>query len=286
VRYYAEFRDYSDTLLHYNQIRVLPDVIAYQSFSFSNVEKDEHTGYQKTSGQGYLPGSNNQQVTAYAESFRNNTDTSFIINGITLPLEVLPKATGDYYLPVVIWNGSRRVIMRDSIKLSGYQPGSRITKWFRSPVSFDTLLYAGFEVRPWDQGTFAARMATDRGASGRNTAFVIKGSQWLPMSDYGALHTSLDIALETSVQKVSFKEEIRILPNFSSGEYTLDLGTLVFDRVDITVFSLSGQQITSEVAQRGNQVSFRMEPPVSGVYIVRLRIGEFTFSTKLMILKD
>jgi lysyl endopeptidase len=286
VQQTVEYADFIDTVLHYNQIKVLPYVIAYQSFSFNNVKPDEHTGYLKANSQGYIPGSNNQGVTAYAEAFRNTSDTILIINGITLPVENISKWATGYYLPLIVWNAKKQVVMRDSVMISDYLPGSRFTKWLKTPVNFDTLLYVGYELRPWDQGTFVSKMATDRGQSGTGTAYAVMGTQWQTLSDFGGVHTALDLSIETSVLKESFEGEIRIVPNYNDGQFTVDLGTLVFSKVDISIFNMSGQQVVADVSTRGNQVTFRILPPVAGVYAVRLIIDNFQFSAKVMILHD
>jgi lysyl endopeptidase len=286
VKEMVEFNDFSKELIHYNQIRVIPEQIAYRSYSFSNVDPDEHTTYTKMESQGYFPGSNNRGIIAYAESFRNNSDSIFIINGITVPLELISKWSADYYLPLVIWNANKQVVMRDSILISNFVPESRFTKWLRSPVNFDTLIYVGFEVKPWEQGTFISRMAVDRGENGPNTAMVLKGTQWLPAIDYAGIRTSLDISLETSVLMTSYNQEIKILPNYNDGFFTVDMGELVFDKVDITIFNVKGQQVTAEVTRKDGSIDFQILPAISGVYIVRLIIDKYQFSTKLMIINQ
>ncbi|TSA39294.1 MAG: PKD domain-containing protein [Porphyromonadaceae bacterium] len=281
----VEFPDFTDTLNHYNQIRVIPDVLAYRSYTFRNVQTDEHTGYSTMGSQGYLPGSNSLGILAFAEAFRNPSDTTFIINGITIPIEVRSKWSANYYLPLVVWNANKQVVVRDSVLVSNYQPESRLTKWLRSPVNFDTLVYVGFEVRPWDQGTFVSKMATDRGEIGNNTAFVVKGTQWQPITDVAGIHTSFDFSLETSVLMNSYNQEIRILPNYNDGNFTINLGTLVFNKVDLSIYNIKGQKVIADVSKSDNQITFQILPPVPGVYVVRLIIDNFQFATKLMIIR-
>lgn len=283
----VEYQEFADTIIHYNQVKVVNEVLTYRSFSFSNVKTDEHTGYSKMpESQGYLPGSNNKGIVGYAEAFRNSSDTTFYIYGISIPIEVRSKWSPGYYLPVVVWNANRQVLMRDSVLISDYEPESRLTKWFRSPLNFDTLMYVGFEVRSWDQGTFVSKMATDRGDKGINTAYVIKGLQWQPFSVFAGIHTSLDLSLETSVYMNSYNQEIKIIPNYNNGLFTVDLGNLVFNKVDIAIFNIQGQKVIADVSKNDNQVIFRVLPGVSGVYIVRLTIDDYQFATKLMIVRQ
>ena len=258
----VEYPDFTDTLIHYNQIKVIPDVLVYRSFTYSNVQIDEHTGYSSVKNQGYLPGSNNIGVVAYAEAFRNTSDTTFLINGITVPIEVISQWSGNYYLPLVVWNANKQVVARDSVLISNYLPESRFTKWLKNPVNFDTLVYVGFEVRPWDQGTFVSKMATDRGVNGKNTAFVVKGAQWQSVTDAAGIHTSFDLSLETSVLMNSFKQEIRILPNYNDGNFTVDLGNLVFNKVDISIYNIKGQKVIADVSKSDNHITFQVLPPV------------------------
>ncbi|MFA6128846.1 MAG: PKD domain-containing protein [Bacteroidales bacterium] len=285
VKEIIEFQYFTDTLIHYNQIRVIPEVLAYRSFTFRNVKSDEHTSYLTMGTQGYLPGSNSMNIVAFAEAFRNTSDTAYVIHGITLPIDVKSKWPKNYYLPLVIWNAGRKVVLRDSIMISDFQEESRLTKWLRSPVNFDTLIYVGFEIRSWDQGTFVSSMATDRGQSGHNTAFAIKGLQWQSMTDVAGIRTSLDLSVEASALMKSYKDEIRVLPNYSDGSFTFNLGTLVFSKVDITIYNMAGQQVTPVVSKTDNQISFSISPPVPGVYVVRLMVDNYQFSTKVMILR-
>lgn len=283
----VEYSDFSDTLIHYNQIRVIPEVLAFRSYSFNNVGVDEHAGFIKMGQQGYIPGSNSQGVIAYAQEFRNSSDTTFFIQGITIPIAHRLNWTSDYYLPIVFWD-SKKVEMkayRDSVKINSFQTNSRFTKWLRSPLSFDSLLYVGFEVRPWDKGTFVSQMATDRGINGKSNAFIVNANQWQGISDYAGVHTSLDLALETSVYMNTFQEEIKILPNYNSGKFTVDLGNLIYKTVDVSVYNVNGQQVITEVTEMSNQVSFQIIPPVAGVYVVRLLIDKLQFAAKVMILR-
>lgn len=281
----VDYSEFSDTLIHYNQIRVIPEVLAYRSHTYSNIEPDEHRGVMRMGGQGYIPGSNSQGITGYAEAFRRPSDTTCIINGITVPIEIRSAWNPNYYLPVVIWNAKKQVIMRDSLRITDYEPESRVTKWLRSPVNFDTLIYIGFEVRPWEQGTFVSNMATDRGEIGGNTAWVIKGGQWQPLTEVAGIHTSFGIAIETSVLMNSYKGEIKILPNFNDGNFTIDMGTLVFNKVDLTIYNVKGQQVIADISKTENQINFQVLPPVPGIYVVRLIIDNFQFATKLMIIR-
>jgi len=280
-----EFPDFIDTLIHYNQIRVIPDVLTYRSSTFSNIDPDEHTGFTRIVNQGYFPGSNNMGINTFLEEFRNTSDTTVIINGITFSMEILSKWPPSYYLPIVIWNARKQLVLKDSIQVSNLLPQSRITKWFKSPVNFDTLLYAGFDIRPWEQGTFVSSMATDRGEIGKNTAWVVKGYQWQPMTDVAGVHTSFDISLETSVLMKSYQEEIKILPNYNDGNFTVDMGSLVFNKVDISIYNIKGQQVIADISKKDNQISFQVIPPVPGIYVVRLNIDNFQFSKKLMIIR-
>ncbi|HBB91180.1 MAG: hypothetical protein A2X22_07595 [Bacteroidetes bacterium GWF2_49_14] len=283
----VEFPEYSDTLVHYNRIKVLSDNIAFRSVTVTNIAKDDHTGFFTMGAQAYIPGSNSLGITAFADSFRNSGDTAYMITGITIHLERLSKWAGGYYLPVVVWNAQRQPVIRDSILLSDLRQDCRATIWLKSPVNFDTLNYVGFEIKPWDQGTFYSKMAIDRGSNGVNTAFAIKGNQWQPMTDVVGFHTSLDIGLETAYLKNSYAQEISILKSSNNGQFQVDLGKLVFKSVRVAVFSLTGQQLTTETEKTGNIIDLHIQAPVSGIYLVRLLIDDLPpFTQKVLIVKD
>lgn len=283
----VEFPEFSDTLVHYNRIKVLSDNIAFRSVTFTNIAKDDHTGFFTMGTQAYIPGSNSLGINAFADSFRNSGDTAYMITGITIHLERLSKWAGVYYLPVVVWNAQRQPVIRDSILLSNLRQDCRATVWLKSPVNFDTLNYVGFEIKPWDQGTFFSKMAVDRGPNGVNTAFAIKGNQWQPMTDVVGFHTSLDISLETAYLKNSYAKEISILKSSNNGQFQVDLGKLVFKSVRVAVFSLTGQQLTTETEKTGNIIDLQIQAPVSGIYLVRLLIDNLPpFTQKVLIVKD
>ncbi len=283
----VEFPEYSDTLVHYNRIKVLSDNIAFRSATFTNIAKDDHTGFFSMGSQAVIPGSNGLGITAFADAFRNSGDTAFMITGITIHLERLSKWAGGYYLPVIVWNAKRQPVIRDSILLSNLRQDCRATIWLKSPVNFDTLNYIGFEIKPWDQGTFYSKMAVDRGPNGVNTAYAIKGNQWQPMPDVMGFHTSLDISLETAYLKNSYAQEISILKNFNSGHIQIDLGKLVYKSVRVSVFSLTGQQLTTESEKTGNLIDLQIQAPVSAIYLVRLVIDDLPpFTQKVLIIKE
>jgi len=281
----VEFAEFIDTLVHFNRIKVIQDNIAFKSRTFTNVEPSDHTGFISMGTQGYFPGSNSLGIGAYAETFRNTTDTAYMITGLTFHLERISRWAANYYLPVVIWNSQRQPVLRDSVKIGNIREDSKITVWFKSPVKFDTVVYAGYEVRPWDQGTFYSRMAVDRGNRGINTASAIKGSQWSPMTDIAGVHTSLDVQLETAYLRNSYDEEISIVPNGNFGEFTLDLGKLVFKSVLVDVYSLTGQKLVSQTERTENLIRLRVLPPVSGIYLVRITLDELSLTKKVLVIR-
>jgi PKD repeat protein len=281
----VEFSEFIDTLVHYNRIKVIQDNIAFRSCTFSNVASTDHTGYLSLGTQGYFPGSNSSGITAYAEAFRNASDTAFMITGLTIQMEKVSRWASNYYLPVAIWNSQRQTVLRDSAKIGNLRDDSKLTVWFKSPVRFDTLVYGGFEVRPWDQGTFYSKMAIDRGSKGTNTAYAVKGTQWSPMTDIAGVHTSLDVQLETAYLRNSYAEEIQIVPNGNQGEFTLDLGKLVFKSVLVDVYSLSGQKIVSQTERNENQIRLSVNPPVSGIYLVRVTLDDLSLTKKVLVMR-
>lgn len=282
----VEFNEITDTLIHYNRIKVIPDAIAFQPVTQTNLSPQDHTSYLATDNLAYYPGSNSQGISAYAEEFRNASDTSMMITGITLSLNKLPGWSKDYYLPVLLWNSTREMIYRDSILLSDYTEGSKVTYWLKIPVAFDTLNFAGFEVRPWSDGTFCSSMAVDRGDRGKNTSFVIRNDEWVPFTELIGLHTSLDVRLETAYLLDTYEKEITIVPNSNDGWFQVDLGHLVFDKAEVSVFNLNGQKIMSDQTRTGNLIELHIEAPVSGIYLVRIQIDNYSFGKKVLVIRN
>ncbi len=287
VKQEVEFIDNTYTLIHYNRIKVLPDVIIYKPVSFSNVSSVDHTGYLTLGSRGYCPGSNSEGITAYAEEFRNTGDTARMITGLTIALEKISLWDSVYYLPLVVWDSARKEMHRDSILLNDKEPGTRITCWFKSPVSFkkDQVTYAGFEIKPWENGTFCSAMAVDRGKDGASTVFAVRNNQWLSITDLAGIHSSIDLSLETAYLPDTYEQEIRILPNSNEGSFSLNLGHLVYNKAGVSVFNLKGQKVMSDLTRSGNLIELQIHPPASGIYLVSLKIDDYRFTQKVVVIR-
>jgi hypothetical protein len=280
----VEYNDFTDTLVHYNQFRVLSDVLVFSSHIENNVPQNEHTRFVSYGAQGNFPGSNSLGIRSLAEEFRNRDSKSAMITGFSFPVEYVSGWADDYYLTCGIWNGKWQIMTRDSIKISDLVPGSRYTVRFKVPVNFDTVVYAGYELNPMEEGFFISKAAVDRGEKGKGTAYA-RTSSWSPVSDVLGLHTSLDISLETSTLSNAFVDQIKVRANGNYGNFTLDLGELVFSRVEISLFDMTGKQVSTVLTKPMNQVMFDFMPPSSGIYLLKVRIDYYELTTKVLILK-
>jgi hypothetical protein len=129
-------------------------------------------------------------------------------------------------------------------------------------------------------------MAVDRGDRGRNTAFMIRNTNWVPFTEWIGLHTSLDIHLETAYLLDTYEEEISIVPNSNNGWFQVDLGHLVFEKANISVFNLKGQKIMTDQTRSQNLIDLHIEAPASGVYLVRIQIDNYSFAKKVLIIRN
>ncbi|MCD6332705.1 MAG: trypsin-like peptidase domain-containing protein, partial [Bacteroidales bacterium] len=286
VRYRVAYTDYEKTFYHYNQLNVVSDPVILHSSIVTHIDSTEHVKYYRFGPDNYLPGTNTSGMEAFAEVFRNPLQEDLMISGMEIGLAITPETSYDLYLPVVIWDAKWEVKTRDSILLTGREPNSRITVRFRSPVAFDSLIYAGFETPSIDPAGFSSSIAVDRGAEGANTLFIRKSSKWSELSSLTGMHAALDVSLEVSVIRNQFSDEIKVLPVPASQEFVIDLGDLVYKECSITVYDLSGRQVTSTLITSDNRIRFRVEPPVSGIYLAYIRIDAYHFTKKILIVRN
>ncbi len=87
--------------------------------------------------------------------------------------------------------------------------------------------------------------------------------------------TILSIAERSNINKVS------IFPNPSSGVFTL--AAYPGDEVLITIFDMEGKMVHSVTTTSGQQVNVNDLP--NGVYVLTVKKGETTATTRLTILK-
>ncbi|MFO7616797.1 MAG: trypsin-like peptidase domain-containing protein [Bacteroidales bacterium] len=286
ITHRVDYPGKTDQLIHYNQVRVLNEKVAFHSIHISNTAADEHSLTRDFGNQGYFPGSNSHGINYFAEEFRNTTGSRCMITGISLPLEVLKNHTGDYYITCYVWNAKWEILTKDSVKLSDWEESSRFTARFNYPVLFDTLVYAGYSIKPWSQATFASKAAVDRGLSGKNTAYVRFGSNWTSVPDVFGLHTSLDLSLEITPMSQNYEDEVKIAGQNHHGDFAIDLGKLVFKQVVVTIYDLMTRQVTSTSSHQGNRVMISFRPPVSAVYIVRIQLDYLVFYRTILAFRD
>jgi hypothetical protein len=209
-----------------------------------------------------------------------------MITGISLPVEILKEYSRDYYISCYIWNAKWEILTKDSVKLSDWEESSRFTARFNYPVKFDTLIYAGYSIKPWSHATFASKAAVDRGLDGKNTAFVKFGNNWTSVPDVFGLHTSLDLSLEITPMSQIYQDEIKIAGGLNYGEFEIDLGKLVFRQVDVTVYDMMLRQVTSTMSHNDNVVRLAFRPPASGVYVVRIQLDYFAYFRNVIVFRD
>lgn len=284
VKEIVEYSDETDTLIHYNQVKVLTGVNAFRMFSFKNVADDEHVGFLKRQD-GYLPGTLYQEAAAFAEAFPTKSHFPYYLQGITIPVAQFTRYAPDYYLRVYVWNSEQQMVYKDSIQIKNFQNNTRFTKWLKNPISYNDLIYVGYEIPSADKGVFVSKMATDRGEKGANTAYIINEGNWHPMDEYAGVHTSLDIAVEAWMPLIAANETRKIVADYSDGVFTADLGNLIFSHLDVAVFNMNGQKVAGDETIMNNQVNFRIKPPVPGIYVFRLTVDGDSFPTKFLILK-
>lgn len=286
ITHQVEYPGKTISLTHYNQIRVVNEAISFQSTHIRNTADHEHTVTHDFGNQGYFPGSNTFGISQFAEEFINESDSRQIISGITFPIQNLNIFSDDYYLTCCIWDANWELIASDSVNISTCSDSSFLTVRFKYPVMLDTLVYAGYQIKSWDQGTFASRASVDRGLNEKNTAYIFSGNKWLSASDQFGIKTSLDLSLEVTPIGQNFKDQIQITSGNTLGQFIIDLGNLVFNQADITVYDMMLRQMTTTVSYQANQIFLSFSPPASGMYVVRIQLDQLVFYRSVLGLRD
>jgi PKD repeat protein len=86
--------------------------------------------------------------------------------------------------------------------------------------------------------------------------------------------------------KISYNDQLKIYPNPSVGNFTIDLSKIVFDDLQWYVYSANGKQVRSgKVPEFSNQLQFSLEGLNAGVYFLKLNVDGEKLERKLLLVK-
>jgi hypothetical protein len=105
-----------------------------------------------------------------------------------------------------------------------------------------------------------------------------------PYYGYGYTVTG-DKVLDPSIQTYNDirEEDIRIYPNPTSGQFTVELFNSVQTIENIYIYNISGQIIYNTENINKNTISLNLQKVQSGVYIIKLKINNNYFFKKLVV---
>jgi len=85
--------------------------------------------------------------------------------------------------------------------------------------------------------------------------------------------------------KTSYKQNLKVYPNPSDGKFTVDLGNVIFDKINWSVFSLRGAKIKGGIISNfEKQLVFNLDGNASGVYILTLNVDGEELQYKLVLI--
>lgn len=269
-------------------IEVVNANIIYNCNFISNISNSEHTVVDSIRvSTGYIPGTNSDNIVAYADKFIDTTGIPKEISRILVPVSKSVATESISYVYFTIWDESFNRITTMEYPLEQLIAGNEILIDFASPVQVDSIYYVGFELDYYISGdAFAVPMAVGRSDPEKNTLFVqLENEAWYSLQNYYNISTSLGIRPEVCSRDLKFEDNIILFPNPSSGIINISFGELVFKTFDIEIFDLSGQRIEYKVDNFHGDLSINMTGANSGIYLFKIRIDDLIISKKIILVR-
>ena len=244
-------------------------------------------------GEGYYTGQNSYGWSRYAEMFI--TGDTLMLTGAYLNISRLLAGTPGSYITLMLWKGAsvpEDLLLSQQIDLSGLSAGKKNFILFPRLMRVMDTIFAGFEVNYGKHDSIALFMAPDRILPSLNTAYAWTGNQWEPFPDvpgYSQLSTSMDIELQSCdtlamlVMQSRYAETLQLYPNPGTGIFNLAVPGAVDPRVQLKVFSLTGQEIPAGVTwNSGSACVLDMSLVQPGIYIILVQANGQHYTAKLV----
>lgn len=291
---------YSDTIVKTNYI-VVSDEIWQDPLGFcdtiSNMMNDEimlSFRHLTPDTWGYFPGHNGYTCKAYAEKYTNYMFSN--VQGILIPVVKAYSASSNAKVRFMIWdvdtNGMPgNTLAQKDVQISAFTPYIFHSVLFDNPVDITGEFFAGFNIYyETPQDTFVVYMAPDRGINGLNTMYVKKGTWKTPSQVLDdSLNTSLAIDLIgclVKVEKLNIEELINIYPNPVSDALYIEVDDEYSDEMSLQVYDIFGREMNiRQENEVFGPVKLILNDVSSGIYFVKINIGDQSVSKKITVIK-
>jgi len=286
LRLAAFYEDETISLYHQNFFSVIQEELIFAGEIISPYSELEPLGTFSLGNNGIIPGTNSLGYDAYANSFKRNSDTSAIINGVIVNILELHEPWQGIYLKAGLWDADWNLLREDSILLNPKSMPFRATIWFDQPVGMDTLMYAGIVIPKQDDLEFSIGMTMTRNEFGKNDAWGRKVDNWSPLNQAVGLNSALGIQLESANLYHDFGSQIKVLTSENPGHITMDLGNLVFENFILDIYNMEGKKMTSSTLHSGSILDVNFNIPVSGIYLIQLKLDYLNFTKKIVLIRN
>ncbi|MEA1878019.1 MAG: trypsin-like peptidase domain-containing protein [Bacteroidota bacterium] len=286
LRLTAFYENETLSLHHQNIFKIIPEELIFAGEIRSVYSQLEPLGVFSLGNNGVIPGINSLGYDAYANRFRRNSDTSAIISGVVVNILELEYSDPGVYLKAGIWDPDWNLLREDSILLNPKTMPFSATVWFNQTVGMDTLVYAGIILPKRDDLVFSIGMTMTRNEYGANDAWGRRTDSWSPLNQAVGLNSALGIQLEASNLYEDLGSQIKVLTNENAGHLTMDLGNLVYDNYILDIYNMQGQQMTSSTQHSGSILDVSFNIPVSGIYLIQLKLDYMRFTKKIILIRD
>ncbi len=286
VKLTIEYPDFIDTLFYRDFIKVEAESLFFSGESLNSFGENEDLDVFEIDGMGWIAGNNNIGIDAFSNAFMVDSDTLRMATGLRFPIGMLPDFVEGTYLTAAIWDDEFNEIVRDSVELSRLVFPDYQTVWFRHPVGIDSLIHAGFIVPENSSGVFCSKIASPRSALEEGSAYARRNGEWLGLNEATGVNSDLGISLETELIFPDFKSQIKLTPVITQDKIYLDLSNLVFEKFDVQLYDILGKHIISDYALSDKHLELEFLAPVSGLYLLVLELDNYSFTKKLLLLKN
>ncbi len=149
------------------------------------------------------------------------------------------------------------------------------------------MIYVGYEIPSEAKPGLGGGVTITRSFADDNSAWGFRNNGWEPLSQSAGIGVALGLALEVSDLYEDFGSQIKVLTNpVTDGLLTLDLGNLVYDELSLDVYTVEGKRLMSSSQISDHSISVRFTVPVSGIYLVQLRIDHLDFTKKILVMRN
>ena len=249
---------------------------------------------------GYLPGHNSYYINEYADFFENTLYEN--ISGLIVPVNLSNSNVTNAKVRFKIWDGDTipgGVLASKDVLISNLTPNFYNIVMFDQPIEVTGNFFIGYQINyyPGDNyqtiNNFAANIAKNRGHDTISTLFIKYNGEWEKTSELlllDSMCTSMSMqpitCYASGIPTPDASDKITIFPNPTAGLIELNMGKKTVNDCKIYIYDLFGNRLNIPVRIVAmNQAELNLSGNSSGIYIIKIHIGNSVFTRKITLLK-